>query len=85
MSDTINDLPQLRVWLADAQLAQHNLLTGQQTISVSYDGKASVTYGDRNQLGAMDQLAAYISSLKARIAALEGDPLTKPRPIHMTF
>lgn len=79
MADTVLDLPMLRLRLAEAELAEHNLAIGKGPQSVGYEGK-NVTYTVANRA----DLTLYITGLKARIAALEGRP-TRRGPIHMSF
>lgn len=80
MADTISMLPTLRLQLAEAELAFHKLATGTKEQSVSYDGK-SVTFSQSNRA----DLMTYMTSLRQRIAALEGGTFARRRPIHMTF
>lgn len=65
-------LETLQLWLGEAMLARHALLTGKRTVSVSYDGK-SVSYGSAD-LGRLD---AYITSLQAQIADATGQRLRR--------
>lgn len=79
MPGTVLDLLTLNSQLAEAELAYHTLMTGGQAQSVSYDGK-SVTFTQANA----ERLQAYITTLKERIAALEGRPVRR-QPIYATF
>lgn len=71
------DLPTLRQRLAEAEQAHHNLLCGYAAVSVSGSG-SSVTY-TAAQVGA---LAAYVHTLRAQIATLEGRGGSARRPIY---
>ncbi|AWN43158.1 gpW family head-tail joining protein [Methylobacterium durans] len=90
MADTVTDQPPytlttapvvvLRVWLAEAELAMHQLMIGKKAVSTSYEGKsASFTQANR------DDLANWINLLKGRIAGLDGTPFARRRPIHLSF
>jgi hypothetical protein len=74
------DVSQLRVWLASAELARHNLATGSLRQRVNYQGQevAFVTTD-------MDKLNAYISWLRGQIAGCEGNARGASKPIYFTF
>jgi hypothetical protein len=72
---------QLRAWLAEAELARHNLAIGKSVQRVAYNGQNDVTFTTAD-LGKLD---AYISQLKSRIGALDGSGSGQLRPIHFTF
>lgn len=55
-------IEQYRVWLAEAEEAEHKLALGQATTSASYYGR-SVTYTAAN----LKDLQAYIQRLKVSI------------------
>ena len=74
------DLPMLRLRLAEAELAEHELTIGTATAKISYGNNDSLTY-TRTSLPA---LQTYIAGLKGRIGTLEGQP-NRRRPIHMAF
>ena len=74
------DLPQKKVYLAQAELALHNLLTGTKEESVQFGSGKSVKYTTAN----LTELRRYISELKDEIAVCEGTG--KPRgPIRFIF
>lgn len=79
MADTPDMLPMLRLRLAEAEMAVHNLAIGKGAQSVAYEGK-SVSYTQANR----SDLMLYIGGLKDRIAALEGGRVRRG-PIHLTF
>lgn len=56
-----------KVWLAEAELARHNLLTGQQHASVTSEGFAA-TYSKQD----IGRLEAYIEKLRTEIDTEEG-------------
>jgi hypothetical protein len=74
------DLPQKKVYLAQAELALHNLVTGTKEESVQFGSGKSVKYTVAN----LTELRRYIGQLKDEIAACEGTG--KPRgPIRFIF
>lgn len=74
------DVPQKKVYLAQAELALHNLLTGKLEESVQFGSGKSVKYTSAN----LSELRRYINELKDEIAACEGS--AKPRgPIRFIF
>lgn len=72
------DLATLQARLAEAEAAEHALLTGRREISVGH-GDKQVTY---TKAGVSD-LQSYIARLKTDIARLEGR--TGRRPIYPVF
>ncbi|GJE45933.1 gpW family head-tail joining protein [Methylobacterium soli] len=80
MADTVADLLKLRLWLAEAEQAQHELMIGKKSVSVSYEGK-SATFMQANR----DDLAIWINTLRQRIATLEGVRIPRRAPIHLSF
>ncbi|SER58654.1 gpW protein [Faunimonas pinastri] len=73
------DLMTLQGWLAEAQVAYHKLLTGQATVSVSYEGK-SVSFSQADKT----DLQAYITSLQNQVAAAQGIRVRRG-PINLGF
>lgn len=74
------DIPQKKVYLAQAELALHKLLTGTKEESVTFGSGKSVKYTQAN----LSELRRYINELKDQIAACEGGG--KPRgPIRFIF
>jgi hypothetical protein len=67
------DLATLRTWLAEAEEAQHRLLTGRR-VSTGGVGQWSVSYALAQKAGGdtLGAMEAYVAKLKAQIAALEG-------------
>jgi hypothetical protein len=74
------DLPTLQARLADAELAEHKLLTGQQRVSVSFGSGKSVSYTQAT----LADLRAYITRLREEIATLTGTG-SRRGPIRFTF
>ena len=62
------DLTTLKTWLAAAELAQHNLLTGSSEEEIEH---ADMRVKYSRSVTGLQQLGAYIADLKAQIAALE--------------
>lgn len=75
------DLPQKKVYLAQAELALHNLLTGSKEESVQFGAGKSVKYNQVN----LAELRRYINELKDQIAACEGTGLKSRGPIRFIF
>jgi len=70
----MTDLTTLRQRLLEAEGARHRLMIGELEVTVSVGGYGATTYTQVN----IDKLDAYISKLKAEIAALEGRPRRGP-------
>lgn len=69
---------QLTAWIAEAEVAQHRLMMGQQEVSVRDSNGDQVTFNSSNA----SRLAAYIQWLKSELANLDRVPLRGPlRPI----
>ncbi len=64
----MTDIAQLRTWLAEAEAAQHKLLTGCKTVTIR-EGESQLTYSEADA----DKLAAYIQNLQLRISRAGGD------------
>lgn len=62
-------LAELKTMLAEAEAAQHKLLTLKQPVSITYQGR-TVTY--RNSPDDAKLLASYIGDLKAKIKSAGG-------------
>ena len=76
------DLATLQARLADAELAEHKLVTGSATASVAFGSGKSVTYTQAT----LSELRAYITRLREEIAALTGATTPAKRgPIRFTF
>jgi hypothetical protein len=76
------DLATLQARLADAELAEHKLITGSQRVSVGFGAGKTVTYTQAT----LADLRAYITRLKEEIAALTGASTPAKRgPIRFTF
>ena len=69
---------QLTLWLHEAEIAQHQLMVGQQAVQVRDSNGEMVTYSTANA----SRLADYIKRLKSELAALTTAPISGPlRPI----
>jgi hypothetical protein len=75
----MTNILQLGVWLAEAKLARHKLLTGSKEQSVSYGGKA-VSFSQADAY----QLDAYIADLERQIAEANGKPARRG-PVQFVF
>ena len=70
----------LQARLTEAETAQHKLLTGSKTVRLE-QGDRSVTYSETRAA----DLVAYIASLRAQIARLQGDGRFVRRPLRISF
>ena len=75
----MTDVLTLELWLAEARLARHKLLTGSKAVSMTYEGKA-VTYTTANAA----RLDAYITDLTRQIAAVSGVKIRRG-PVQFVF
>ncbi len=75
------DLAVLALWLADARLKYHQLMTGQTAVEIAVDGATFVTKFAKPDA---DKLAAYILRLEGQIQAA-GRPQRGPGAIGITF
>jgi hypothetical protein len=75
------DVATLQGWLTEAETARHKLATGSLRQTVRYNGQQEVTFA-KTDMAALD---AYIASLRAQIAGLEGDARKVTRPIYLSF
>lgn len=77
------DLSTLQLRLAEAELAYHRMQTGTAEVTVEQGGEVAmkVTYNNAS----VDKLRAYISDLKAQIAAITGNSggLARRRPMYV--
>lgn len=62
------DIPQIKLRLAEAELAYHQLQTGKKVATVTFGPSKSVSYTAAN----MTDLLRYINDLKDKIADCEG-------------
>lgn len=75
------DCAQKKVWLAEAQLALHRLLTGTAEQTVTFGSGKSVTY----TAASIDKLKVYIADLENQVAVCDGNPPAKRGPIRFIF
>jgi hypothetical protein len=77
------DLATLQLRLAEAELAYHRLQTGTAEIEVEQGGEVAMKV--KYSLTSVDKLRAYISDLKAQVAALTGttSELARRRPLYV--
>lgn len=70
-----------KLWLAEAELALHRLLTGTAEQTVQFGPSKSVTYTQGN----INQLKVYIEDLKNQIADCEGIERPRRGPVRFIF
>lgn len=68
---TIDDLPTLEAWLAEALIAEHKLLMGQSVVSVSYAAEGQ-NQRQFNQVSlTLEPLRMHIMLLREKISVLK--------------
>lgn len=77
----MTDCATKRLWLAEAQLALHRLLTGTSEQTVTFGSGKSVTYTSAS----IDKLRAYIGDLENQVAECDGLTPCKRGPIRFVF
>lgn len=77
----MSDCATKKLWLAEAELALHRLLTGSAEQTVSFGSGKSVTYTAAN----INQLKAYIADLKNQVAECEGVTQSRRGPVRFVF
>lgn len=70
-----------KLWLAEAELALHRLLTGTAEQTVQFGPSKSVTYTQAN----INQLKVYINDLRNEIAVCEGQEPARRGPVRFIF
>lgn len=70
-----------KLWLAEAQLALHKLMTGTAEVSVSFGTGKSVTY----KAADIDKLSDYIADLENQVALCDGRAPARRKPIRFVF
>lgn len=77
----MTDCLTLELWLAEARLALHRLMTGTAEQSVQFGPSKSVTYTQAN----INQLKDYIAKLENDIAVCNGETPAKRGPVRFIF
>jgi hypothetical protein len=77
----VTDCATKKLWLAEAELALHKLLTGQAEVTVTFGSGKSVTY----TAASIAQLKAYIADLENQVAECDGTTPCKRGPIRFVF
>lgn len=77
----MTDCATKKLWLAEAELALHKLLTGQAEVTVTFGSGKSVTYTQAN----IAQLKDYIADLQAQVDACDGKEPARRGPIRFVF
>lgn len=76
----MTELSTLQTWLAQAEAARHQLLTGSLVEQLQHgDQNTRFTRTD------IEKLDTYIASLKSQIAGLDGTAIQRRRPINLTY
>lgn len=74
------DLETLKTRLAEAEAAQHKLMTSGTTAEIQYEGRV-VKYTRADAAS----LETYIRGLRDQVARAEGTPISRRRAIGVTF
>lgn len=61
---------QLQTWLSEAMTARHALATGARTVEIRDQGSRLLKFSETT----IDQLDAYIATLRAQLSAAMGKP-----------
>lgn len=69
------------LWLAEARLALHRLLTGTSEQTVQFGPSKSVTYTQAN----INQLKDYVAQLESEVAECNGEDPKKRGPVRFLF
>jgi len=77
----VTDCLTKKLWLAEAELALHRLLTGTAEQTVQFGPSKSVTYTQAN----INQLKVYINDLRNEIAVCEGQEPARRGPVRFIF
>lgn len=77
----MSDCATKKLWLAEAELALHRLLTGTAEQTVQFGSGKSVTYTAAN----INQLKAYIADLKNQVAECDGQAQSRRGPVRFVF
>lgn len=77
----MTDCATKRLWLAEAQLALHKLMTGTSEQTVTFGSGKSVTY----TAASIDKLKDYIADLQNQVDACDGKTPCKRGPIRFVF
>jgi hypothetical protein len=77
----VTDCATKRLWLAEAEVALHRLLTGTAEQTVTFGSGKSVTY----TAASIDKLRAYIEDLRNQVAVCDGQVPCKRGPIRFVF
>lgn len=75
------DCAQKKLWLAEAELALHKLLTGAREQTITFGSGKSVTYTAAN----INQLRDYIARLKDEVDECEGRGRARRSMIRFVF
>lgn len=77
----MTDCATKRLWLAEAEYALHQLMTGAKEVEVQFGAGKSVKYTDANRR----DLQAYIADLQNQVDECDGKTPCKRGPIRFVF
>lgn len=77
----MTDCATKRLWLAEAEVALHRLLTGGAEQTLTFGSGKSVTY----TAASIDKLKAYIADLQVQVDECDGKTPCKRGPVRFVF
>ena len=77
----MTDCATKRVWLAQAELALHQLMTGTKEVKLSFGPGKAVEYSQAT----VRDLQAYVNQLRAEVAECDGQAPCPRGPIRVVF
>ena len=77
----MTDCATKRLWMAEAELALHQLLTGQREVKLTFGTAKGVEYNQTN----ISELRAYIATLTEQVRECDGQPSGRRGPVRFAF
>ncbi len=77
----MTDCATKRIWLAEAQLALHQLQTGTKETKITFGPGKGVEYSQAN----IEQLRTYVADLQAQVDECDGKTAARRGPIRFVF
>lgn len=77
----MTDCATKRIWLAQAENALHEIMTGSKTVKATFGPSKGVEYSQAN----IRELQAYIAQLRAEVAECDGNSVGKRGPVRFSF
>lgn len=77
----MTDCATKRLWLAEAELALHQLLTGQREVKLTFGTAKGVEYNQTN----IRELRAYVDTLREQVRECDGQQSGRRGPVRFAF